>query len=42
MLEQLRKRKILNDADSTALAQLPIGTWHELESLPDGRVVRHL
>lgn len=42
VLEQLRKRKILNDADSTALAQLPIGTWHECESLPDGRIVRHL
>ena len=42
VLEQLRRRNVLNDADSTALVQLPIGTWHELESLPDGRIVRHL
>lgn len=42
VLEQLRKRNIVNDADSTALAHLPVGTWHECESLPDGRVVRHL
>ena len=42
VLEQLRKRNLVNDADSTALAQLPLGTWRELESLQDGRIVRHL
>lgn len=41
VLEELRKREVLTDADSTAINQLAIGNWQELESLPDGRAVRN-
>lgn len=42
VMEELRKRQLVNDADSAAIIQLPPDTWSQLESLPDGRVVRHL
>ncbi len=42
VVEQLRRRGLVNDVDSTAIIALPPDTWHQLESLSDGRVVRRL
>lgn len=42
VIEQLRRRGLVNDADGAAIISLPPDTWRQLESLPGGRVVRHL
>lgn len=42
VLEELRKRHLVGEADSAAMVRLPLDTWSQLETRPDGRVVRHL
>lgn len=42
VLEELRKRHLVGEADSAAMVRLPLHAWSQLDTLPDGRVVRHL
>lgn len=42
VLEELRRRHLVGEADSAAMVQLPMDTWSQLETRPDGRVVRNL
>ena len=42
VLEELRKRHLVGEADSAAMVRLPLDSWSQLETRPDGRVVRHL
>jgi hypothetical protein len=42
VLEELRKRRLVGEADSAAMVRLPLDSWSQLETHPDGRVVRHL
>ncbi|MBA3780835.1 MAG: hypothetical protein H0X12_03160 [Nocardioides sp.] len=42
VLHQLVQRGLVNDADMSNMIIMPPGTWLQLESLPDGRVIRHL
>ena len=41
VLEELRARHLVGEADGAAMVRLPLGTWDELETRPGGRVVRH-
>lgn len=40
VLEQLVRRDLVNDADISTMISMPPGTWRQLQSQPDGRVVR--
>lgn len=41
VLAELRKRHLVDETDSVAMVHLPLDTWSQLETRPDGRVVRH-
>jgi hypothetical protein len=40
VLETLQKRGLVDRRDVPSLVNMPAGTWHEVETMPDGRVRR--